>query len=459
MKTLAPKQIEELKAFVGEDNFSTGSSNRELHRRDISPHIGELPAAIIWPLTTEEVSHILSWTYENNIAVTPWGAGTSTEGNPVPVRGGLVIDLTRMDQVLKIRPADLQVDVQPGVLRKNLNHQTGQFGLFFPPDPGADASIGGMIANNASGVQTIRYGATRDYVMRMTVVLPDGRIIHTGCQAPKSSSGYDLTRLFVGSEGTLGIVTEATLRLAGIPAHHLAATVTFDNLEDAVQAVAVLMGSGLEAAALELLTPGLIHLMNTEKHLELAEKPSLFCEFHGISQTALQETAELARELCEDCGAKEFHFGVKERERTELWRARHEAWETIHRAHTRMETIIVDAAVAISRYPEMILYSQQLIDEFEVPGYVFGHAGDGNLHVVLVGDPNDGVAWDRLETINRRIVRRAVELGGTCTGEHGVGIGKIQFMQLEHGAGYDLMKAIKDLIDPKNLMNPGKIFL
>jgi D-lactate dehydrogenase (cytochrome) len=458
MKALTSKQIDNLKAFVGEDHISTGASHRELHRRDISPHVGELPVAIIWPLKTEEVSNILSWTYENNISVTPWGAGTSTEGNPVPVKGGLVIDLTRMDQVLKIRPEDLQADVQPGVLRKDLNRQTGQFGLFFPPDPGADASIGGMIANNASGVQTIRYGATRDYVMRMTVVLPDGRIIHTGCQAPKSSSGYDLTRLFVGSEGTLGIVTEATLRLAGIPAHHLAATANFDNLEDAVRAVAVLMGSGLEAAALELLTPGLIRLMNTENHLQLAEKPSLFCEFHGISQTALQETAELSRELCEDSGAKGFLFGVKESERNELWRARHEAWETIHRAHPGMETIIVDAAVAISRYPEMILFSQQLVNEFEVPGYVFGHAGDGNLHVVLVGDPNDKVAWNRLETINRRIVRRAVELGGTCTGEHGVGIGKIQFMHLEHGAGYDLMKAIKDLIDPKNLMNPGKIF-
>jgi D-lactate dehydrogenase (cytochrome) len=459
MKEFTQEQIDALKSFVNKDCFSTGDSNRELHRRDISPHKGELPAAIIWPLTTEEVSKILCWTYENDIPVTPWGAGTSTEGNPVPVRGGLVIDLTRMDKVIEIRPEDLQADVQPGVLRKELNHQTGQFGLFFPPDPGADASIGGMIANNASGVQTIRYGATRDYVMRMTVVLPNGRVIHTGCKAPKSSSGYDLTRLFVGSEGTLGIVTEATLRLAGIPAHHLAATVTFENLEDAVQAVAVLMGSGLEAAALELLTPGLIRLMNTEKDLQIAETPSLFCEFHGISQAALQETANLARELCEDCGAKGFQFGVKESERSDLWRARHEAWETIHRAHPGMETIIVDAAVAISRYPEMILFSQELVDEFKVAGYVFGHAGDGNLHVVLVGDPNDEAAWSRLETINRRIVRWAVELGGTCTGEHGVGIGKRQFMQLEHGAGLDLMKGIKDLIDPKGLMNPGKIFM
>jgi D-lactate dehydrogenase (cytochrome) len=459
MKTLTSKQTDELKAFVGEGHFSTGASHRELHRRDISPHIGELPAAIIWPFTTEEVSKILGYAYENDIPVTPWGAGTSTEGNPVPIRGGLVIDLTRMDKVIEIRPEDLQAEVQPGVLRKELNRQTGRFGLFFPPDPGADASIGGMIANNASGVQTVKYGATRDYVMRMTVVLPDGKVIHTGCKAPKSSSGYDLTRLFVGSEGTLGIVTEATLRLSGIPVHHLAATVTFDKLEDATQAVAVLIGSGLEAAALELLTPGLIKLMNIEKNLQLPEVPSLFCEFHGISQASLQETAELAREFCGDCGATGFQFGVNEGERKDLWQARHEAWETIHRAHTGMETIIVDAAVSISDYPEMILFSQELVDQFQVPGYVFGHAGDGNLHVVLAGDPKDKPSWEQLETINHRIVQRAVELGGTCTGEHGIGIGKRKFMKMEHGEAYELMKAIKGLIDPKGLMNPGKIFL
>jgi D-lactate dehydrogenase (cytochrome) len=444
---------------VADDRFSTGTSHRELHRRDISPHEGELPAGIIWPVTTEEVARILTWSYKNQIPVTPWGAGTSTEGNPVPTQGGLVIDLTRMDRILDIRPQDLQADVQPGVLRKELNRKTGQFGLFFPPDPGADASIGGMIANNASGVQTVKYGATRDYVMHMTIVLPDGNIIQTGCKAPKSSSGYDLTRLFVGSEGTLGIVTQATLRLAGIPACHLAATVTFDRLEDAVQAVAVLIGSGLEAAALELLTPGLIGLMNREKNLELPEVPSLFCEFHGISKAALQETADLTRELCSDCGAKDFQFAVEENERKGLWQARHDAWETIHRAHPGMDTLIVDAAVPISRYPEMILYSQELVDEYDVPGYVFGHAGDGNLHVVLAGHPGDQKSWAVLETINQHIVQRAIELGGTCTGEHGIGIGKRKFMQLEHGAAYDLMKAIKDLIDPKGLMNPGKIFL
>jgi len=458
MKEFTQDQIDALSSFVEPERFSTGQSNRELHVHDISPHYGKLPAGIIWPVTTEEVAKILSWTYSRDIPVTPWGAGTSTEGNPVPTRGGLVVDLTQMNRILEIRPQDLQADVQPGVLRKELNRHAGKHGLFFPPDPGADATIGGMIANNASGVQTVKYGATKDYVMKITVVMPQGDVIHTGCKAHKSSSGYDLTRLFVGSEGTLGIVTEATLRLAGLPAHHLAATVTFDNLQSASNAVAVMMGSGLDPAALELLPPILINLMNREKNLGLPEVPSLFCEFHGISKTMLMEIEKLARELCEDCGATGFRSGVEEGARKELWRARHEAWETIHRAHPGKETLIVDAAVPISRYPEMIVFSQKLIDDCNAVGYVFGHAGDGNLHVVLVGDPKNETEWSVLEDINHRIVVHAVELGGTCTGEHGVGIGKRKFMQLEHGDSYQLMRRVKELIDPKGLMNPDKIF-
>ena len=459
MKTFTQEQFSALSGFVDSQRFSTGRSNRELHLHDISAHRGVLPAGIIWPHTTEEVSRILTWAYEQEVPVTPWGAGTSTEGNPVPTRGGLVVDMTQMDKILEIRPQDLQADVQPGVLRKELNRQAGKQGLFFPPDPGADASIGGMIANNASGVQTVKYGATKDYVMKLTVVLPRGNIIHTGCKAHKSSSGYDLSRLFVGSEGTLGVVTEATLRLTGIPTHFLAITITFDQLEQASQAVAVMIGSGLDPAALELLTPELINLMNREKELGLPEVPSLFCEFHGISKAALQETSDLARELCTDCGATGFKFGVEANERAQLWRARHEAWETIHRAHPGNETLVVDAAVPISRYPEMIVFSQKLVDENNASGYVFGHAGDGNLHVVLAGDPDNETEWSLLEEINNKIVARAVEVGGTCTGEHGIGIGKRKFMELEHGESYHLMRQIKELIDPKGLLNPGKIFL
>ena len=458
MKELSSQQIDRLTAIVDTARFSTGESNRRLHLHDISHHIGELAAAVIWPKTTEEVSSILAYAYGEEIPITPWGAGTSTEGNPVPTRGGLVVDLTRMDRILDIRPMDLQADVQPGVFRKTLNRQCGPHGLFFPPDPGADATIGGMIANNASGIQTVKYGATKDYVMQLTVVLPNGDVITCGNKAPKSSSGYDLARLFVGSEGTLGIVTEATLRLAGNPVHHLAATVTFGKLEDASKAVAVMMGSGLDPAAMELLTPELIRLMNEENGLGLPETPSLFCEFHGISEATLTETAELAEELCRDCGATGFASGVSETERRKLWRARHEAWETIHRAHPKKETLVVDAAIPISCYPEMVLYSQQQVDDHKVVGYVFGHAGDGNLHVVMIGDPADEAAWQNLVSINEAIVSRAIEKGGTCTGEHGIGIGKRKYMEAEHGASYAVMRQIKDLLDPKGLMNPGKMF-
>jgi len=370
-----------------------------------------------------------------------------------------VIDCTRMDRILAIRPQDMQADVQPGVFRKTLNRQAGKHGLFFPPDPGVDATIGGMIANNASGIQTVKYGATKDYVMRLTIVLPQGTIIHTGCLAPKSLPGYDLTRLFVGSEGTLGVVTQASLRLTGLPAHHLAATITFPVLESATRAVTAMISFGLEPAALELLTPNLIRLMNREKDLGLPEEPSLFCEFHGISEATLNETKELTTQLCREYDAVDLRFGMEETHRTNLWRARHEAWETIHRAHPGKETLIVDAAVPISRYPEMVVFAQAQVDDNLAVGYVFGHAGDGNLHVVLVGDPEKAGEWKSLEAINHHIVARAVDVGGTCTGEHGVSIGKRKFMHQEHGASLELMRQIKNLVDPLGLMNPGKIFI
>jgi D-lactate dehydrogenase (cytochrome) len=308
-------------------------------------------------------------------------------------------------------------------------------------------------------VKTVKYGATRDYVMRMTIVLPDGEVINTGSRAHKSSSGYDLTRLFIGSEGTLGVVTAATLRLSGVPEAKLAATVVFADLESASEAVALLIGAGLEPAALELLTEDLIELMNRENGLGLQVAPSLFCEFHGISRASLLETAALAQEVCEDCGALNFAYGIDEQDRTNLWRARHEAWETINRAHPGKNTLIVDAAIPISCYPEMVVFAREQVREQGVSGYVFGHAGDGNLHVVMAGDPADEAQWNKLETVNQLVVEKAIALGGTCTGEHGIGIGKRKFMALEHGASYQLMKRIKDLIDPKGLMNPGKIFI
>ncbi len=460
MKELTEGQIAELTSLVGADRFTTGLSSRELHSRDVSHHRGAPPAGVIFPLTTDEVSRTLAWCCDNEVPVTPWGAGSSLEGNPIPSCGGLVMDLTRMNRIVEIRREDLQVDVQPGVLRKELNRQLGRHGLFFPPDPGADATIGGMIANNASGVQTVKYGATRDRVLRLEVVLPDGSVIHTGTRAHKSSSGYDLTRLFVGSEGTLGVVTEATLKLAGLPAQVLAATVPFATLDGAAEAVAAMMGAGVDPAALELVTPGLLALMNREAGLGLAEAPSLFVELHGVSEAALAEAAALAEEICRACGASAFASGIAREARAELWRARHEALETIRRAHPGKETLIVDVAVPISRLPELVVFAQGVVDRSGVPGYVFGHAGDGNFHVVLAGDPDDRDVWPRIEAANERVVARAIELGGTCTGEHGIGIGKRRWMESEHGPGaVALMRAIKRLVDPQGLMNPGKMFL
>lgn len=455
---LTTSQQEQLHQWFGAERFSTGDSARELHISDISPHECEPPSGVVWPETTDEVSKLLAWAYQKEIPITPWGAGTSTEGNPLPIEGGLVVNMTKMNRVLDIRPEDLQVDVEPGVFRKELNRRLSDTGLFFPVDPGADATIGGMIANNASGVKTVKYGATKDYVMQMTIVLPDGEIIKTGSRAHKSSSGYDLGKLFIGSEGTLGIVTAATLRLSGVPDNQLATTVTFPDLESASDAVAMIIGTGLEPAALELLTEGLIELMNRENGLDLVVAPSLFCEFHGISRMSLEETAELAKEICEDCGSLSFEYGIEEQDRRNLWRARHEAWETINRAYPGKHTLIVDAAVPISRYPEMVVFADEKVHEQGVSGYVFGHAGDGNLHVVMAGDPNDKEEWSRLEAVNHAVVEKAIGLDGTCTGEHGVGIGKRKFMEMEHGASFFLMKKIKDLIDPKGLMNPGKIF-
>jgi D-lactate dehydrogenase (cytochrome) len=450
--------IEELKTIVGGENVHTGKIDCFSVSRDLSVHEG-FPEAIVFARSTEEVVGVVRVAAEHKIPVTPRGAGTSVTGAALASKGGILLDLSRMNKIKELNKNDRYVIVEPGIVCNALNAQLEPT-HFFPPDPGSApiCTIGGMIANNASGVQTVKYGATKDYIHRLTIVLPQGQVIQTGCRARKSSSGYDLTRLFVGSEGTLGVVTEATLRLAGIPEHHLAITITFDELSKASEAVAVLIGSGLEPAALELLTPGLIRLMNREKQLVLPEVPSLFCEFHGVSKGILNEAVGVARELCETLGATGFQYAIEEAHRKELWRARHEAWETIHRAHPGKETIIVDAAVPISRYPEMIIYSQSLLDEKGAIGYVFGHAGDGNLHVVLVGDLKDKKEWGILEEINHHIVTQAIRLGGTCTGEHGVGIGKRQFMAAEHGESYQLMRRIKMLVDPDGLMNPGKIF-
>jgi D-lactate dehydrogenase (cytochrome) len=454
------KELKALEAIVGAENLSTGESTLRLASRDESYYTPRIPLqVVVMPGSAEEISAIMEIANPRGIPVTARAAGTSIEGNPVPLFGGIVVDVQRFDKIIEIRPEDFLAVVEAGVGYKDLNKALGQHGLFFPPDPGASAMIGGMIANNASGVRTIKYGATKDYVLKLTVVLADGQIIEIGSLATKSSSGYDLARLFVGSEGTLGIVTQASLRLAGIPSHFSSAIATFPTLEAAAQAVFQIMRWGFSPAALEILTSELVHMLNRDKGLGLSEEHTLFLEFQGASEIALEEELGPVHELCQEAGALSFEPGLGIDERNKLWEARYEAYESIKHTHPGADPFVADVAVPISRYPEMLQYAARVIDDYGVAGYPFGHAGDGNLHVVFMGDAQDKEEWEKIMKANEAIVSRALDLEGTCTGEHGVGIGKRLFMEREHGKSLELMRQIKKLLDPQGILNPGKIFL
>jgi D-lactate dehydrogenase (cytochrome) len=450
--------LEFLRRLVGEGRVSTGSSNLELHAVDEAYHKGYLPDVVVWPKSREEVSLILKRANERKIPVTPWGAGTSTEGNPLPVHKGIVLDFQQMDRVLAVRPESFQVDVQPGVKYQDMNKALSQHGLFFAPDPGANATVGGMVANNASGVRTVKYGATRENVLKLEVVLPTGEVIRTGTFAHKTSSGYDLVRLFVGSEGTLGIITEATLRLAGIPEKFSAATVSFTTVEDASRAVYEIMGAGLGPAALELLDYDTIAVVNREGRLNLKESPTLFIEFTGASEASLTEDVKRAREICASHHCTGFASGVGRDERNRLWEARHQTYEFIKRSNPGLSFLVVDTAVPIAEYSPMVHFARETIRKCDLKGYILGHAGDGNLHLIIAGNPDDPGFLKRRDLANGEIVSHAISLGGTATGEHGVGIGKRKFMVQEHGESLGMMKKIKELFDPNGILNPGKIF-
>ena len=449
--------IKHLQSIASSDRFSTGESNLDLHSKDQSKHPAHSPEAVIWPLNASEISKILSYANNRLIPVTPWGAGSSLEGNPIPVKGGIVLDFTQMNRILDIREGDFQADVEPGVIYQDLNSKLRHQGLFFPPDPGAKATIGGMIANNASGTRTVRYGATKDNVLKLTLVLANGDIIETGTRASKTSSGYNLGQLFIGSEGTLGIVAEATVKLHGRPAEFSAVIATFPSVEAAGKTVFEIIKSGLEPASLELLGPECIDLINKYHGLGLGICPTLFMEFHGPSVTQLTDTLEMVREICEPEGCNDFRPGIGREERDNLLKARHEMAETIMRNHPGCSHIAIDIAVPITAYPKMIALADNERKKSGIPGYVFSHAGDGNLHLVFEGKTGDRNEWAVIDEINRRMVSYALSMGGTATGEHGVGIGKRRFMKAEHGKGLDLMKGIKELLDPNGILNPGKV--
>ena len=450
--------IKALQAMVDADRFSTGQSVLDLHARDQSSHPRCCPEAVIWPLSAAEVSGILKYANSHSIPVTGWGSGSSLEGNPIPVKHGIVLDFSRMNRILEIREEDFQADVEPGVVYQDLNQKLRHTGLFFPPDPGARATIGGMIANNASGTRTVYYGSTKDYVLQLTVVMANGEIVEMGTRSSKTSSGYDLIHLMVGSEGTLGIVVKATVRLTGLPPEFSAAIVTFPSVEVAGKAVFEIKRAGLNPAALELLGPEAVALMNREENLELSVSPTLFIEFHGITTGQLSEVLEMAEEICRQQGCLEFRPGLGRAERDRIFKARHGLGETIIRSHPGCRVLSTDVAVPNTRYPELIKTIHDEVDAHKIIGYTLSHAGDGNVHLVVAGKKGDDKEWAKIDRVVNTVVTRALDLGGTSTGEHGVGIGKKKYMVTEHGSSLQWMQRLKMMFDPNGILNPGKIF-
>ncbi len=453
-----PDYFAELSQVIPAERLSTRDADRSQHAKDQSSHPAAPPDVVAWPESTAEVSALLKYANGRRVPVTAWGAGTSVEGNPIPVRGGMVLNMQRMNKIVAVHQADFQVTVQPGIHYKDMNRALAAYGLFFPPDPGANASVGGMLANNAAGIRTVKYGATRENVLRLEVVLASGEVIHTGSRSVKQSSGYDLTRLFVGSEGTLGIITEATLKLYPLPEHFSAAMAAFPSVEAAAGAVYDLMGAGLEPSALELLDTTAAEIIEAERHLGLKAAPQLFVEFTSASQNALHETVEAAQAICASHGCLSYQSGVGRDERARLWEARHHAFESHVRHFPGHDYVVTDFAVPISQYPALVAYASATMTELGFQGSILSHAGDGNAHVAVFFPPDDQRTREAATEFNGRLVQRALELGGTSTGEHGVGLGKQKFMAREHGEGaLRVMRQIKRLLDPNGILNPGKV--
>ena len=452
------KDIDFLINLLGADHVSTGESNLVLHSADQAHHKGYLPEVVVWPDATEEVSAVLKMANQRRIPVTPWGAGTSLEGNCLPVAGGIVVDFQRMNKILSIRSKDFQVDVQPGVTYKDMNKVLARDGLFFPPDPGANATIGGMVANNASGIRTIKYGSTKDNVLRLEAVLPTGQVMHAGTHSHKSSSGYDLVRLLVGSEGTLALITAITLKLTGIPEDYSAGIATFKQVEEATDAVNEIMAYGLVPAALELLDADAVRYINQDGKITLDEKPTLFLEFTGSQRSSLAEDLKQAEEACRSHQCIDFQTGVGRNERNRLWQARHSFGESLIRGNPGLDVLIIDTGCPLGQFSAMVKYATRTAADYGLKACVSSHAGDGNLHLNIVGNMQDPEFVDRLNRAYDQIVTFAISKGGTATGEHGVGIGKRKFMQQEHGFGLEIMRSIKKCFDPKGILNPGKIF-
>ena len=448
--------VEQLQARFGE-RVSLSQAVREQHGRGESWHEAQPPDAVVFARSTEEVVEIVNLCREHQVPIIAYGTGTSLEGHLAALRGGICIDLSQMNAILEVNAEDLDCVVQPGVTRKQLNEFLRDQGLFFPIDPGADASLGGMTATRASGTNAVRYGTMRENVLALTVVLADGRVIRTSRRARKSSAGYDLTRLFVGSEGTLGVITEITLRLYGIPEAISSAVVPFKDIEGAVNTTILTIQSGIPVARIELLDEVQLDAINKYSDMDHEVAPTLFLEFHG-TEAGVAEQAEQVKALADELGGGEFRWTTKTEERNKLWQARHDAAYAAKALRQNAEIWATDVCVPISRLTECIMETKQDLDESFLVAPLVGHVGDGNFHLAFVLDRNDPKDMEEAERINGRLINRALAMGGTCTGEHGVGYGKAKYLIAEHGDAVAVMRTLKTALDPDNIMNPGKIF-
>jgi D-lactate dehydrogenase (cytochrome) len=441
-----------LVALLGEDGVSTGETVLDLHAGDLSYHPRNPPDVVAFPRTTQEVAKVVAWANEQRVPVVPFGAGTSLEGHVIPLRGGISLDLSRMNRVLEVLPADLQARVQPGVLRSELNAAAVEHGLWFPVDPGADASLGGMAATNASGTTTVRYGGMRANVLALEVVLAGGAVIRPGSRTVKTSAGYDLRSLFVGSEGTLGVITELTLRLHGLPERPVAIRAAFPDVGAACRTAVALVGAGVTVTRCELLDEETLRAVNVYKGTSYPEAPSLFIELDGADAEV-----ESAREVCAWEGVLSFDAEATTEGRTRLWEARHHAAFAVAAGAPGKRWFATDVCVPLSVLPDAVEHGRACADRRGIPAAIVAHAADGNFHLALMVDPEDPAEVSAAQELSAELVEWALARGGTSTGEHGIGGGKIGYLEQEHGDLLPYMRAVKDAFDPNGILNPGKI--
>lgn len=444
-----------LAALLG-PRFTRSASDRDLHGRSEASFAPMPPDAVAYPESTNEVAQIVAACAQGGVPVIGWGAGTSLEGHALAPRGGVTVDFSRMNTVIAVLPEDMIAVVQPGVTREALNTELRATGLFFPVDPGANASLGGMASTRASGTTAVRYGTMRANVLGLQVVLADGRVIRTGTRAPKSSTGYDLTALFVGAEGTLGLMTELTLKLQGQPEAVSAAVCAFDAMQGAVDAVIATIQSGIPMARIEFVDAAAAAAFNRGANTDWPDAPHLMVEFHG-SRASVEEQAARFGELAGEYGGQGFRWASQPEDRTALWAMRHNAYRTTLAAFPGTTPIATDICVPISRLAEAVEETAADIAASGIPGPIVGHVGDGNFHALLLPLAGDAAQWKIAQTLSANMAERALRLGGTVSGEHGIGMGKTKYMAREHGDAWAVMGAIKAALDPEGIMNPGKL--